>query len=210
MAIRVVVGEDSVVVREGIIRMLDRSQDIEVVATAADADTLRAAVTEHGPDVVLTDIRMPPTGTDEGIRIAGELRAQAPAIGVVVLSSARRADLRAGAVRRRVGRPRLPAQGPAARLAPSSPGRSARSPAAARSSTRWSSTRSSTARAQREGSPLRELTDREREILALIAQGLSNAAIADALVVTKRAVERHINAIFRKLGLRDARTSAAA
>src|SRR3954454_6381752 len=86
MPIRVVVGEDSTVIREGIQRMLDRAQDIEVVAVCADAATLRAAIAEHRPDVVLTDIRMPPTGTDEGIRIAVALRESAPEIGVVVLS----------------------------------------------------------------------------------------------------------------------------
>jgi DNA-binding NarL/FixJ family response regulator len=86
MAIRVVVGEDSVVIREGIERMLERSEDIEVVATCADAATLRAAIAEQRPDVVLTDIRMPPTGTDEGIQVAVELRETAPEVGVVVLS----------------------------------------------------------------------------------------------------------------------------
>ena len=86
MTIRVVVGEDSAVVREGIQRMLERREDIEVVAACADAATLRAAIAEHRPDVVLTDIRMPPTLTDEGIRIAVELRESAPEVGVVVLS----------------------------------------------------------------------------------------------------------------------------
>ena len=86
MTIRVVVGEDSAVVREGIQRMLDRREDIKVVAACADAATLRAAIAEHRPDVVLTDIRMPPTLTDEGIRIAVELRESDPEVGVVVLS----------------------------------------------------------------------------------------------------------------------------
>src|SRR3954468_9609442 len=86
MAIRVVLGEDTAVVREGIQRMLERNDDIEVVGAAADADTLRAAIAEHRPDVVLTDIRMPPTGSDEGTRIAVELREPHPAVGVVVLS----------------------------------------------------------------------------------------------------------------------------
>src|SRR3954447_26364913 len=86
MPIRVVVGEDSTVIREGIQRMLDRADDIDVVAVCADAATLRAAIAEHGPDVVLTDIRMPPTGSDEGIQVAVELRGSAPEVGVVVLS----------------------------------------------------------------------------------------------------------------------------
>ena len=202
MAIRVVVGEDSVVVREGIIRMLDRSEDIEVVATAADADTLRAAVTEHGPDVVLTDIRMPPTGTDEGIRIAGDLRAQAPAIGVVVLSSHIEPTYAlalfdgGSAGRAYLLKDRLRDSTELTRAIREVAGGGSHVDSVVIDAL-------VTARAQREGSPLRELTDREREILALIAQGLSNAAIADALVVTKRAVERHVNAIFGKLGLRD-------
>src|SRR4051794_26584548 len=86
MTIRVVVGEDSAVVREGIQRMLERRDDIEVVAACADAATLRAAIVEHAPDVLLTHIRMRPTLTDEGIQIGVELRSPAPEIGVVVLS----------------------------------------------------------------------------------------------------------------------------
>ena len=202
MAIRVVVGEDSVVVREGIIRMLDRSEDIEVVATAADADTLRAAIAEHGPDVVLTDIRMPPTRHRRGHPHRRRPARAGARVGVVVLSqhveptyalalfdggSAGRAYLLKDRLRDSTELTR-----------------------AIREVAGGGSHVDSVvvdalvaARAQREGSPLRELTDREREILALIAQGLSNAAIADALVVTKRAVERHVNAIFLKLGLRD-------
>src|SRR3954462_1350981 len=86
MTIRVVVGEDSAVVREGIKRMLERSEDIEVAGTCADAATLRAAIAEHRPDVVVTDIRMPPTLEDEGIRVAAILRDTHPEMGVVVLS----------------------------------------------------------------------------------------------------------------------------
>ena len=203
MAIRVVVGEDSAVVREGILRMLARSDDIEVVATGADADTLRAAIAEHAPDVVLTDIRMPPTGTDEGIRLATDLRGSAPEVGVVVLSqhveptyaldlfeggSARRAYLLKDRLRDSTELTRA--------IREVAAGGSLVDPVVIDELV--------AARAQRDDSPLRELTAREREILALIAQGMSNAAIADALVVTKRAVERHVNAIFLKLGLRDA------
>jgi DNA-binding NarL/FixJ family response regulator len=203
MAIRVVVAEDSVLVREGIARMLERSDDIEVVATCADAPTLRAAVAEHHPDVVLTDIRMPPTGTDEGIRVAVELRDSAPGVGVVVLSqhveptyalelleggSARRGYLikdrlrDATEVTRAI---RAVAEGGAHVDPLVVDGLIA-------------------ARSQRADSPLGQLTARELEILGLIAEGRSNAAIAEQLVVTKRAVERHVNAIFLKLGLRDA------
>jgi DNA-binding NarL/FixJ family response regulator len=202
MAIRVVVGEDSVVIREGIERMLERSDDIDVVATCADAATLRAAIAEQRPDVVLTDIRMPPTGTDEGIRVAVELRESAPTVGVVVLSqhvepayalalleggSAGRAYLLKDRLRDSTVLTRA--------IREVAEGGSLVDPVVVDQLV--------AARAQRDDSPLRELTDRELQILTMIAEGRSNAAIADELVVTKRAVERHINAIFLKLGLRE-------
>jgi DNA-binding NarL/FixJ family response regulator len=203
MTIRVVVGEDSAVVREGIRRMLERSDDIEVAATAADAATLRAAIAEHRPDVVITDIRMPPTLTDEGVRIAGELRESSPQVGVVVLSqhvestyalslldggSSGRAYLLKERLRDSTELTRA--------IREVAGGGSVVDPLVVDELVR--------ARSARENSPLRDLTETELAILARIAQGLSNAAIADELVVTKRAVERHINAIFLKLGLRDA------
>src|SRR4051795_2194059 len=203
MGIRVVIGEDSAVVREGIRRMLERSDDIEVAATCADAATLRAAIAEHTPDVVLTDIRMPPTLTDEGIRIAVELRESAPQVGVVVLSqhvepsyalalldggSARRAYLLKERLRDSTELTRA--------IREVAGGGSVIDPLGVDELVQ--------ARSARANSPLRELTDGETAILAMIAQGLSNAAIAEQLVVTKRAVERHINAIFLKLDLRDA------
>src|SRR5215218_3959304 len=86
MSIRIVIGEDSLIVREGVRRLLATDATVEVVAAVADADSLRDACERHRPDVVLTDIRMPPTNTDEGIRLAGELRDSHPTIGVVVLS----------------------------------------------------------------------------------------------------------------------------
>ena len=202
MTIRVVVGEDSAVVREGIRRMLERSEDIEVAATAGDAATLRAAIAEHRPDVVITDIRMPPTLTDEGIRIAVELRESAPAVGVVVLSqhveptyalalldggSSGRAYLLKERMRDSTELTRA--------IREVAGGGSVVDPLVVDELVQ--------ARTARESSPLRDLTETELAILARIAQGLSNAAIADELVVTKRAVERHINAIFLKLGLRD-------
>jgi DNA-binding NarL/FixJ family response regulator len=203
MSIRVVVGEDSAVVREGIERMLERRDDIDVVATCADAATLRAAIAEHRPDVGLTDIRMPPTLTDEGVRIAVELRASAPDVGVVVLSqhvepayalalleggSARRAYLLKERLRDATELTRA--------IREVAGGGSVVDPLVVDELVQ--------ARSARANSPLRELTESETAILAKIAQGLSNAAIADELVVTKRAVERHINSIFLKLDLRDA------
>jgi DNA-binding NarL/FixJ family response regulator len=203
MTIRVVVGEDSAVVREGIRRMLERSDDIEVAATAADAATLRAAIAEHRPDVVITDIRMPPTLSDEGIQIAVELRESSPQVGVVVLSqhveptyaltlldggSSRRAYLLKERLRDSTELTRA--------IREVASGGSVVDPLVVDELVQ--------ARTARENSPLRDLTETELAILARIAQGLSNAAIAEELVVTKRAVERHINAIFLKLGLRDA------
>jgi len=202
MAIRVVVGEDSVVIREGIEHMLERVEDIEIVAACADAATLRAAIAEQRPDVVLTDIRMPPTGTDEGIQVAVELRETAPEVGVVVLSQ------------------HVEPAYALALLEGGSAGRAYLLKDRLRDSTVLTRAirevadggslvdavvvdQLVAARAQREDSPLRELTERELQILAMIAEGRSNAAIADELVVTKRAVERHINAIFLKLGLRE-------
>src|SRR3954470_12567729 len=203
MAIRVVVGEDSAVVREGVVRMLERQDDIEVVATCADAATLRAAIAEHRPDVVLTDIRMPPTLTDEGIRVAVELRETQPEVGVVVLSqhvepayaltlleggSARRAYLLKERMRDSTELTRA--------IREVAAGGSVIDPLVVDEVVQ--------ARTARQNSPLRELTEGETRILAMIAQGMSNAAIAEQLVVTKRAVERHINSIFLKLDLRDA------
>lgn len=203
MTIRVVVGEDSAVVREGILRMLERVEDIEVVTTAADLPTLRAAIGDGSPDVVLTDIRMPPTQADEGISVAVELRDSAPDVGVVVLSqhvepAYALALLEGGSA----GRAYLLKE----RLRNSAELTHAIREVAAGRSVIDSLVVDELVRARsaRDTSPLRDLTDSERAILAMIAQGLSNTAIADELVVTKRAVERHINAIFLKLGLRDA------
>src|SRR4051795_2740067 len=202
MTIRVVIGEESAVVREGIQRMLERVEDIEVATVSADLATLRSAVSEHRPDVVLTDIRMPPTQTDEGIRLAVELRESGSDTGVVVLSqhvepayalalleggSAGRAYLLKDRLRDSTVLTRA--------IREVADGGSLVDPVVVDQLV--------AARAQREDSPLRELTERELQTLAMIAQGRSNAAIADELVVTKRAVERHINAIFLKLGLRE-------
>src|SRR3954464_6447201 len=203
MAIRVVIGEDSAVVREGIQRMLERTDDIEVVSASADFATLRAAIAEAEPDVVVTDIRMPPTLTDEGIRIAAELRETHPEVGVVVLSQyadpiyalallEHGSDRRAYLLKERVHN-------------------RAELTAAIRAVADNGSMIDSRivdglvrARTAAERSAISELTAREREVLSEIAQGKSNSAIAETLFLTKRAVEKHINAIFLKLGLADA------
>ena len=202
VAIRVALAEDSLIVREGIQQLLVSAPDVEVVASCGDLQSLIEAVEADPPDVVLTDIRMPPSGTDEGIRLAARLRESAPQIGVVVLSqyaepgyalalledgSGRRAYLLKERVHDRaqlVSTIRTVAEGG-----------SVIDPKIVEVLV--------AAKARAERSPLGELTPREHEVLAEIAQGKSNAAIAGSLVLTKRAVEKHINSIFMKLGLSD-------
>jgi DNA-binding NarL/FixJ family response regulator len=203
MALRVVLGEDNLLVREGLKQLLGVDPEIEVVAAVGDLESLREACDREQPDVLLTDIRMPPTNTDEGIRLAGELRERSPELGVVVLSqyadpiyalalldggSARRAYLLKERVHNR-----------------------AELTAAIRAVADGGSLVDAkivdtlvAARTQAERSPLHELTAREREVLVEIARGKSNLAIAEELFLTKRAVEKHINAIFLKLGLANA------
>ena len=203
MAIRVVLAEDSYIVREGLERVLEAIPDVEVVATCGDLDALLEIVEQEAPDVVVTDIRMPPTGTDEGIRAAALLRESRPQLGVVVLSqhddpSYALALLESGSeARAYLLKERVRDRGQLA---------AAVTEVAAGGSVIDSKIVESLVRAgsAAENSPLAELTTREREVLAEIAQGKSNAAIAESLVLTKRAVEKHINAIFMKLGLAQA------
>jgi DNA-binding NarL/FixJ family response regulator len=196
--IRVVLADDSFLAREGLTHVLSSIDDVELVATCADLDELRSTVEEVSPDVVLTDIRMPPTNTDEGIRYAGELRSSQPDVGVVVLSqhaepvyalslfengSSRRAYLLKERVKDRD------------ELA-----RALREVAAGRSFVD-SRIVDQLVSNQRTDPGIESLTPREREILALIAEGRSNTSISESLEITKRAVERHINSIFAKLDL---------
>jgi DNA-binding NarL/FixJ family response regulator len=200
MAIRIVLGEDSYLAREGITRALESIDDVDLVESCSDLESLRDAVAATEPDVVLTDIRMPPSNTDEGIRLAGELRSSHPDIGVVVLSQhaeplyamalfEQGSDRRAYLLKERLkDREEL--------------SRALREVADGGSvvDSRIVEELLATQR-EREESQLDTLTPRELEILGLIAEGRSNSAIAEALVITKRAVERHINAIFWKLDL---------
>jgi DNA-binding NarL/FixJ family response regulator len=198
--IRVVLGEDSYLASEGIARVIERADGLELVSTRGDFDSLNDAVAELEPNVVVTDIRMPPTHTDEGIRLATELESSQPETGVVVLSqhsepayatallehgSAGRAYL----LKEHVGDGETLAQV----VRTVAEGGSYVDPTVVEALLR--STR------VREQSQLDLLTPRELEILALIAQGRSNSAIASELFLTKRAVERHINGIFMKLDL---------
>ncbi|GAA4570913.1 response regulator transcription factor [Planotetraspora kaengkrachanensis] len=200
MAIRIVIAEDSFLVREGVRRVLDLQDDLEVVDTAADLPQLLASVAEHSPDVVVTDIRMPPTSTDEGIQAATGFQASRPGMGVVVLSQyaepayatpllATGSTGRAYLLKERVGDPQALIH--AVRTVAA--GGSVIDPAVVEALV-TDSIRAKT-------SPLAGLTARERDVLAQIAQGKSNAAVGAALFLTERAVEKHINALFAKLGL---------
>jgi len=200
VAIRVALAEDSYLAREGIGQVLELAGGIEVVAMCEDVDSLLEAVESARPDVVVTDIRMPPTNTDEGIRAAAQLRETHPEIGIVVLSQYddplyALALLESGSEGR-------------AYLLKERIQERAQLVTAVQEVARGGSVIDSKiveslvgARSRMDRSAVAELTAREREVLAEIAQGKSNAAIAESLVLTKRAVEKHINAIFMKLGL---------
>ena len=194
---RVVVADDSVLLREGVVRLLEES-GIEVVGQAGDAEELVRKVRAHKPDVAVVDVRMPPTNTDDGLRAAQLIRGELPDVGVLVLSQyveegyamelledgaegvgyllkdrVAEVDRFTDAVRR-VGE-----------------GGSALDPEVV----------SQLVGRRRDDDPLAELTPREREVLQLMAEGRSNQAIAGELVVTERAVEKHVTSIFSKLDL---------
>jgi DNA-binding NarL/FixJ family response regulator len=199
MGIRVVLGEDSFLVREGVASILRNLDDVELVETASDLDDLRAVVNRTTPDVVVTDIRMPPSNTDEGIQFADELRTSHPDVGVVILSQHAEpryavALLSSGSGRRAyLLKERLTDEVELNHAVHNvAAGESLIDPRVVEKLV--------TAR-EKWDSNLGKLTPREFEILGLIAQGRSNGWIADKLTITKRAVERHINAIFVKLDL---------
>lgn len=206
VSIRVVLAEDSYLAREGIRRVLEELEDIEVVATCDDLDSLRAAVAETGPDVVLTDIRMPPTNTDEGVALAIELRSTRPDVGVVVLSHY---DEPVYAMRLLEGSSRGRAFLLKERVHDVDDLDRAIHDVARGGSVVDSRIveRLLAAQQRREDVRLDTLTPREYEILGLVAEGWSNGAIAERVVITKRAVERHIHSIFWKLDLGDPDTS---
>ena len=203
MRVRVAIAEDSLLVREGLLQLLSDVDDVDVVAMCEDMPSLLDAVGRLDPDVVVTDIRMPPTGTNEGIQIAEALRTEHTRIGVVVLSQFSDpqyalallrdgSDRRAYMLKERIhNRAELLS---AIRTVAS--GGSWIDPKVVEMVV--------AGRVGAEHELLADLTARELEVLALIAHGASNTAIADELVLTKRAVEKHINSIFMKLGLGDA------
>jgi DNA-binding NarL/FixJ family response regulator len=201
-ALRVALADDSFLMREAIQQVCEHEGGVLVGAACEDGDALLAAVEREHPDVVVTDVRMPPSGDDEGIRIAQRLRATHPEIGVVVLSQY--AEPRYGlelisggaAGRAYLLKDRVHDRGELhAAIEVVSRGGSMIDPAI------LSQLLESDGR--RADSPLTGLTPREREVLAAMATGKSNQAIAEELVLTKRAVEKHVGAIFQKLGLPD-------
>ncbi|HEX4016759.1 MAG TPA: response regulator transcription factor [Frankiaceae bacterium] len=200
MGIRVVVAEDSLLTREGIAQVIKRQDDLEVVALCDDLPSLEEATVAHNPDVVVTDVRMPPSQTDEGIRFASGIRESKPDLGVVVLSqynepsyaNALLADGSAGRAYLLKERVSEPGELPDA-IRSVARGGSVIDPLVVERLVR--STKKSPS------SPLAALTKREIEVLGEVAQGKSNEAVARSLVLTERAVEKHINALFAKLGL---------
>jgi DNA-binding NarL/FixJ family response regulator len=200
MAIRLVVADDHYLVREGVRRLLETVPDFEVAAACEDLDSLLSAVDAEHPDVVVTDIRMPPGSTDEGIQAARRLREARPEVGVVVLSqyatpsyvlalldggSAGRAYL----LKERVN----DLEQLAAAIREVSAGGSVIDPKVVEALVAEN--------ARGDGSPLDELTPRERDVLREMAEGKNNAAIAESLVLAERSIEKAIHSIFLKLGL---------
>jgi DNA-binding NarL/FixJ family response regulator len=200
VTIRVVVADDNFLVREGIRRLLAGTDRLEVVATCADYDETIAAIAATGPDVVLTDIRMPPSRSDEGLRIAEVCRRASPPVGVLLLSQYTNAGyVKALLARGTEGRGYLLKErvGDVDELV-----RAIETVAAGGSAIDPKVVESLVAGRTRAGSPeLASLSPREREVLAAIAQGRTNAAVAQALHLSQRAVEKHINSIFAKLDL---------
>ena len=193
---RVVIADDSLLVRTGIAALVRRA-GCEVVAEAASGEELLRAVDEHRPDVAVVDVRMPPTQTDEGIRAAREIRVRHPGVGIVILSQ----EVEAGVAMR------LLAESPAGlgyllkdrvselddlagTLRRVAQGGSALDPEVVRALL-----------AIDEGGRLARLSEREREVLALVAEGLSNKAIGERLVITPDAVRKHVTSVFAKLEL---------
>lgn len=200
MPLRLVLADDSFLVREGVRRLLETQPDLEVAAVCGDLDSLRVAIDEERPDVVVTDIRMPPTGQDEGIQAAKTLRETHPDVGVVVLSqyanpSYALALLEGGSE----GRAYLLKERVedldhlVAAIRGVAEGGSVIDPKVVEALVAEN--------ARVEESPLNELTPRERDVLREMAEGKNNAAIAESLFLTERSVEKVIHSIFLKLGL---------
>jgi DNA-binding NarL/FixJ family response regulator len=195
--VRVVVADDSTLLREGVVRLLEEA-GLEVVGQAADAEELMRKVRAHKPDVAVIDVRMPPTHTDEGLRAAREIRAELPAVSVLVLSQ----HVEVAYARELLAES---AEGIGYLLKDRVADVAALTDAVRRVGTGGSvldpEVVSQMLGRRRRDDPLEALTPREREVLGLMAEGRSNAAIAAELVVSDRAVEKHVTGIFSKLDL---------
>jgi DNA-binding NarL/FixJ family response regulator len=200
MALRVVLADDNYLVREGVAALLAEVDDIELVDTVADPQSLLKSVATHQPDAVLTDIRMPPSFTTEGIDAAKRIRAEHPSIGVVVLSQYVEEDYAFELLQDGVSglgyllKERVSQLDELVRaLHDVSRGGSALDPKVVEGLM--------SRKAGESSSPLLGLTDREREVLEAMATGRNNATIAKTLFMSERAVEKHIGSVFQKLGL---------
>ena len=197
--IRVVLAEDNYLVREGVLRLLEQEEDIEVVAACEDLPSLERAIEAERPDVVVTDIRMPPDNADEGIQVANRLRETSPRTGVVALSQFAAPEYALA----------LLEQGADGRgyLLKDRVSDGGEIPAAIREVARGGSVvdskvvESLVGARSAKSSPLDELTPRERETLEQMAQGKTNSAIAAAFFITERSVEKIVHSIFQKLEL---------
>ena len=194
---RVAIAEDSVLLREGLVRLLGDS-GFEVVAQSGDAEDLMRKVSAHHPDVAVVDVRMPPSFTDEGLRAARELRVRFPAMGVLVLSeyveevyAMELISEGAGGLGYLLKQRVSDVDDFAASVRRVGEGGSALDPEVV----------AQLVGRRRRDDPLSELTPRERDVLELMAEGRSNQGIAEQLVITDRAVEKHVTSIFSKLGL---------
>jgi DNA-binding NarL/FixJ family response regulator len=200
---RVVLAEDNALLRAGLVRLVDAAEDLSLVGAAADLPTLRELIDRERPDVVVTDIRMPPTHTDEGISVASRLRTEHPEMGVLVLSQYAEAPyaltlLAGGTARRGYLLKERVADGDELAEA-------IRRVAAGGSVIDPTVIEGLVAANRAAPSDLDRLTPRELEVLGEMAQGKSNAAVAAALVLSERAIEKHTNSIFSKLGLSEER-----
>jgi DNA-binding NarL/FixJ family response regulator len=194
---RVIVAEDSVLLREGVVRLLQEAGH-EVVGQAGDAEDLMRKVRAHKPDLAVVDVRMPPTQTDEGLRAAKEIRSELPGTGVLVLSAYVEPTYAQELLAEN-------AKGLGYLLKDRVSDIGAFVEAVERVGTGGSALDPEVVSVlmgrARDDDPLEELTPRERDVLGLMAEGRSNAAIAEQLVITERAVEKHVTSIFGKLGL---------
>jgi DNA-binding NarL/FixJ family response regulator len=198
--VKVVVAEDSVLLREGIVRLLEDAGH-DVVAQAGDADDLLRKALAHKPDVAVVDIRMPPTDTDDGLRAAIEIRQRLPATGVLVLSQYVEEGYALELIADGAERTGYLLKD---RVADVEHFVDAVARVAAGGSVLDPTVVGTLLGRRRHDDPLTELTARERDVLGLMAEGRSNQAIAEQLVVTERAVEKHVTSIFSKLGLHPA------